>query len=81
MGDADMPGMEPNALALEYKGIYGTASGDLDVADLVNNPTANCKCSVFGLCFAEEVGDGVLFNPSPLLNDGTDPFLIRKNGV
>ena len=69
--------MEPNALALEYKGIYGTAGRDLDVAYLVNNPAANGKCSVLGFCFAEEVGNGVLLDSSPVLNDGTDAFLIR----
>ena len=34
------------ALALEYQGNYGTARGNLDVADLINNPGAN---SLWGL--------------------------------
>lgn len=41
--------MDTNALALEYKRDYGTASGNLNVLDLVNNPSANGVCCVFGL--------------------------------
>lgn len=72
-----MPIMEPNALALEYKGIYGTARGNLDVSYLVNNPAASGECSVLGFCFTEEVGDSFLFDSRPFLNNGPDSFLIR----
>lgn len=37
---------ENDALALEYQPDYGTAFGDLDVFDLMNNPSANGVCSV-----------------------------------
>ena len=40
---------QPNGLALEYQREYGSARGNLDVADLVNNPMASGKCRVFGL--------------------------------
>ena len=42
---------QPNALALEYQRDYGTARGELNILDLVNNPAANGKCRVFGLSF------------------------------
>lgn len=38
-----------NALALEYQRDYGSARGNLDILNLVNNPCANGVCSVFGL--------------------------------
>ena len=41
--------MDTNSgLALEYQGNYGTAGRDLDVLDLVNNPSANGLCRVLG---------------------------------
>ena len=46
--------MQPNALALEYQRDYGTAHGDLNVFDLVNNPAANGKCHVFGLSLSKQ---------------------------
>ena len=42
--------MQPNALALEYQRDYGTAHGDLNVLDLVNNPAANGKSFPAGSC-------------------------------
>ena len=38
--EVDVESMELDALALEYQGEYGSASGNLDVSDLLNNP--NC---------------------------------------
>ena len=43
----------PNALALEYQLIYGSAHGNLDVSDLVNNPSANGKCRIDGPSLTE----------------------------
>ena len=37
-----------DALALEYQGDYGTARGDLDISDVVNNPFVNCVVSISG---------------------------------
>ena len=36
-----------DALSLEYQRDYGTARGDLNIADLMNNPAANGVCRVF----------------------------------
>jgi hypothetical protein len=49
-----------NGLALEYQRDYGTAHGNLNVFNLVNNPAANSKCSVFGLGFEEELSNRIL---------------------
>ena len=38
-----MEQIELDALALEYQGNYGTARGDLDISNLINNPFINCK--------------------------------------
>lgn len=73
---ADMRHMESDALALEYKRNYGIACGNLDVADLINNPAASGKCSVFGLRLKEElfyVGSGQI---SPFGDYGADATLI-----
>ena len=50
----DEPMTQPNALACEYQRDYGSARGDLDVSDLINNPEAGGKCRVFGLGLGEE---------------------------
>jgi hypothetical protein len=59
----------PDALALEYKRDYGTARGDLDITDLVNNPTANCECRVLGLGFQEQPVDLFPCKLRPLLDN------------
>ena len=46
-----------DALAFEYQSDYGRVSGDLDIADLINNPAANGVCSVLRLGFTEEISD------------------------
>jgi len=43
--------LELDALALEYQGNYGTARGDIDISDLVNNPLFNGKCRILSLGF------------------------------
>jgi hypothetical protein len=48
-----------DALALEYKRDYGTARGNLDITNLINNPAANGECCVFGLGLQEQ-GDEFL---------------------
>jgi hypothetical protein len=48
------------ALALEYQGNYGTARGNLDIADLVNDPSANDVRRVLGLRFSEQGKDRLL---------------------
>jgi hypothetical protein len=71
--------MQPNALALEYQGIYGTARGNLNVFDLVNNPVANGKCRVLNLSFPEEFPHGFFPDVGSFRDDRAHPFLIAQN--
>ena len=48
---------EANALAFEYQGYYGTASGDVNISDIVNNPNAFGIVCVFGPGFSEKITD------------------------
>lgn len=66
----------PDGLSLEYKRDYGTAIGDLNVADLVNNPAANSECRVLGLSLQKQGADLFGGELGSLLKDGTDPLLI-----
>ena len=70
-----------NALALKYKGDYGGARGNLNVADLINNPAAGGKCRVFGPGFSEEITDLRLLHVGVLLNDRADPALVAEDSV
>lgn len=69
---------EQDALAFEYQRDNRMAVGDLDIADIINNPTANGVCSVFGLGFQEEFPDIVRIETSPLRDDGDLAALIAK---
>ena len=71
-----MKTMENDALSLEYKRDYGTASGYLDIADLVNNPAFGGKCRVLGLGFEKESFNLLLGQLRPFFNDRPDSFLI-----
>lgn len=79
LGVVVVPWPEFNALALEYKRIHGTAVRDLNVFDLVNNPTANGVCRVLGLGFEEQGGDGVRLELGPLLDHRPDPLLTSQD--
>ena len=68
--------MELNGLALEYQGNYGTARGDLDIADLVNNPAASGKCHVFGLGLPEKSANGLILQVRPLTNDRPNALMV-----
>lgn len=67
-----------NALPLEYERVNGTATGDFDVSDLVNNPAANGVCRVLSLSFGEQAGDLILRDLGALGDDVADPLLIGK---
>ena len=73
--------MELNGLSLEYQGNYGTAKGDLDITNLMNNPAASGKCRVFGLGFEEELGDFLLSNGGAVLDDRSNALLIAGNSI
>ncbi len=49
--------LDLDALALEYQRDYGTARGELDISDFVNNPFINCVSSIFSLSFPEKLSD------------------------
>lgn len=68
-----------SALALEYQGDYGSAFGNLDILDLVNDPAANGKCSIFGLCLGEKVGDLRVVKFGSVFDDRADALLVRKD--
>jgi len=68
-----------NALALEYQRDYGSALGDLNVLDLVNNPAASGKCSIFGLSLSEKIGDLRVVKFGPVFDDRANALLIRKD--
>ena len=71
----------PNALAFEYQRVYGSALGDLDIADLVNNPMFSGKCRVLSLSFAEKSFDDFLVQTRSLLDDGPNPRLVTQDAV
>jgi hypothetical protein len=73
--------VQPNALALEYQRDYGTAHGDLNVLDLVNNPAANGKCRIFCLSFPEKGADLFFRDAGSLSDDRTNPFLVTQDSV
>ena len=65
--------MDTNSgLALEYQGNYGTARRDLDVLDLVNNPSANGLCRVLGTRLPEEGSYLTMGEVSVLLDNRAD---------
>ena len=71
--------MKMNALALEYQRDYTAARRDLNVFDLVNNPSASGKCRVFGLSFGEKSLDDFLVELRSLGDNGADSFVIAKD--
>ncbi len=71
----------PNALAFEYQGVYGSALGDLDVSNLVNNPMFSGKCRVLSLSFAEKSFDDFLVQTRSLLDDGPNPRLVTQDAL
>ena len=70
---------ELDALALEYQRDYGTAIGNLNVLDLVNNPTANGVCRVFGLRPTEEIGDSAWAEIGVLRDYRADSLLVTED--
>ncbi len=67
---------QSNALALEYQREYGSASGDSNVLNLVNNPNISGVCSVFGPGFFEQITDLPIIKVSVFSNDRTHALLI-----
>ena len=65
------------ALALEYQRDYGTAHGNLDFSDFVNNPFINSPSSVFGLGLKEKSSDLIIRKFAVLSDDRAE---IRTGG-
>jgi len=68
-------------LPLEYQRDYGTATGNLNVFDLVNDPAANGVCRVLRLLLAKEVGNLFLSEIGVLSDDRTYPVLIAEESI
>ena len=79
--EVDVESMELDALALEYQGEYGSASGNLDVSDLINNPNASGVCCVFGPGFEEQLPDLGFFKVRPVVDYGSDPCVVRTDAI
>jgi hypothetical protein len=71
--------MQSNALAFEYQRDYVAARRDLNVFDLVNDPTASGKCCILGLGFPEKSFDDLLAQLRSFGNDATDSLLVAEN--
>ena len=65
-----------DALAFEYQGDYGTASGNLDISDFVNNPLVNCELSIFSLGLTKKFSDFNLRDLGMLSDDVPDSMLV-----
>ena len=74
--------MEPiiamDALSLEYKLKYGCATGNLNIADVVNDPVRAGVCSVSSLGCQEQLLYFGRMELRPLLDDIPDPCLIGQ---
>ena len=71
-----MKGIKKNALALEYKGNYGTARGDLDISYIVNNPFVNSPRGILCFGFPEESSDFPRAEIRVMSNDCPDSSLV-----
>ena len=69
---------QPDALSLEYQINYGLARRDLDITDLINNPTANGKCSVLGFGLQKQFLDLLTTDFGPIYKDV--PNLLKNLG-
>ena len=68
-----------DALALEYQGNYGDASGDLNLSDFVNNPFLNCEISILCLGLTKEACN-FYFGKAGILRDNLpNPRLVAEN--
>lgn len=73
--------IESNALALEYERLYGHARGDLNIADLVNNPAGGGVGRVFGPGFEEEIGCFLGGDGRVLHENVRDAALVRLDAI
>jgi len=70
---------ELDALSLEYRRDYGTACGNLNISDFVDNPLINCVTSIFSLSFYEKASDFPFGEIGVLRDDITHSFLVAQD--
>ena len=68
--------LESDALSLEYKRDYGTASGDAEISDFVNNPFINSPFSILRLLGQKEFSDLSFAQVSIIGDDSSDFGLV-----
>ena len=73
--------MESNALALEYKRQYGSASRNIDITNVADHPLFKGECRVFGPGFSEKIGDLPGVELGTLLKNVANTLLIGKETV
>ena len=71
--------MELDALSLEYKREYGSARRNLEVSDLVHDPSGHSRVRIFGPGFAEEPPDCFRWKRSVQGDDLPDPLLVTED--
>ena len=67
---------ELDALSLEYKRYYGTASRNINITDIMNNPNALGVICVFGPGFSEKITDLPFVKISTFADNRPDSPLI-----
>ena len=72
---------EANALALEYQRYYGTASRNIDITDVLDDPLLKGVGRVFGPGFLEEITNLAGVKVCSVSEDITDPGLIGEDGI
>ncbi len=65
-----------DCLSLEYKLLNGAARGNLDIADLVNNPLASGIVRIFGYGFEEQLVDLLGGQAGPVCDDRAEFLFV-----
>ena len=76
-----MASIRTNALALKYKGEYGTARRYIDISDVANYPLTGRVGRVFGPGFFEQLESLGICESRSLDEHGANPALIGKNAI
>jgi hypothetical protein len=71
-----MPELGNDALSLEYELMYGCASGELDIADVVNDALLLREGRIFRLSLSEQLLDCLDVELRTVADDRGDPLLI-----
>ncbi len=73
--------LDSDALALEYQRDYGTARGEMDISDFVNNPFINCVSSIFSLSFPEKLSNLPIVEIRVLRDNAPDSPLVTQDTI